>query len=106
MDASRLNQTIDLPALVGWRDTGRTWQAGPCPFCGGRDRFVLKRTAQGWRWYCRGCGDGRYHSALDFIMKRDGLDFKGAVKALGGDVQMHPAHPVHQVHPVSIPPAP
>jgi putative DNA primase/helicase len=34
-----------------------TKKGGPCPMCGGKDRFAF--TDKGWgRWYCRGCGDG------------------------------------------------
>ncbi len=96
MDARTLNQTIDLPALLGWPSRGRKWLAGPCPFCGGRDRFVLKRTPDGWCWYCRGCGDGRYHTAIDFIMRREGLTFKEALERLGAD----PGRPLKRVlHP-------
>lgn len=89
--ARALNQNLNLPALLGWRYRGEKWLSGPCPFCGGRDRFVLKRTSEGWRWLCRGCGDGRYHTAIDFVMKRDNLDFKGAIKALGGRLGAQPA---------------
>lgn len=83
-----IKKTTDLLALVE-RDThlkkiGAGWYAGPCPFCGGRDRFTLKKTADGWRWLCRHCTDGKYQDAIDFIQRRDGVDFKTAVERLGG----------------------
>ena len=30
---------------------------GPCPFCGGRDRFIIHtdRVYPSWNWWCRGC---------------------------------------------------
>ncbi len=59
---------------------------GPCPFCGGTDRFTLKRTADGWRWLCRHCTDGRYLDAIDYIQRRENIDFKQAVRRLGGEV--------------------
>lgn len=63
---------------------GGNWFTGACPFCGGKDRFVLKNTQNGWRWYCRGCGDSKYHSSIDYIMKRDGINYRDALKkALG-----------------------
>lgn len=61
------------------------WYIGPCPFCGGEDRFNLHHTQDGWRWFCRGCGDGRYHDAAAYIMRRDGSNFAEALKVMGGD---------------------
>lgn len=89
LDADTLRRTIDLLALVE-RDThlrkvGANWHAGPCPFCGGRDRFVVKRTADGWWWLCRHCTDGKYQDALDYVQRRDGVNFRGAVERLGGE---------------------
>ncbi len=83
VDTTELVRQVDLPALVGLVPRGRNWLACPCPFCGGRDRFVLRHTAErGWVWYCRGCGDGRYHDAVDFIMRRDGVGFAQALAHL------------------------
>jgi|GEM_PF-4493461 hypothetical protein len=47
-----IKRTTDLLALVGnthLRKVGANWYAGPCPFCGGTDRFTLKKTADGWQ---------------------------------------------------------
>lgn len=78
---------IDLLALAE-KDTklkrvsttnGGEW-AGPCPFCGGRDRFRMW-PGQG-RFWCRQCeaqGD-----AISYIEKRDNLGFSDACKVLGG----------------------
>ena len=83
-----IKKTTDLFALVE-KDThlkrvGANWFAGPCPNCGGRDRFVLKRTTDGWRWLCRHCTGRQYRDAIDYVMMRDGLPFKDAVERLGG----------------------
>lgn len=83
-----IRRTVDLYALVA-RDTrlkrtGAGWWAGACPFCGGRDRFVLKRTNDGWRWLCRGCTDGKYYDALDYVQRRENLDLPGALAWLDG----------------------
>jgi hypothetical protein len=59
------------------------WYAGACPFCGGRDRFVLHQGRDGWRWLCRHCGDGKYHDAAAYIMKRDKLTYTQALERLG-----------------------
>lgn len=77
---------VDLLHLIG-QDTplvriaatrGGEW-AGPCPFCGGEDRFhVVPATG---RWFCRQCtphgGD-----AIDYVRRRDHVSFHEAVDRL------------------------
>ncbi len=76
MDAKLINSTTDLTALVpGLRRHGR-YHIGPCPFCGGDDRFTIKRTDEGDLWICRRCGDGKYHDAVAFRMRAEGRSFK------------------------------
>lgn len=88
MNATNINQTYDLLTLAQGdtklKHSGK-YYIGACPFCGGRDRFNLKHTSEGWRWYCRKCGEEKYHSAIDYIMRRDNLDFKQALESLGGN---------------------
>lgn len=104
-NATEINQSFNLLSLVE-RDTtlrkaGGCWHAGPCPFCGGTDRFTLKQTQNGWRWFCRHCGEGKYHTPIDYVMRREGLPFLEAVRVMGGDVQ--PMHRKHQEESNSIP---
>jgi DNA primase len=80
---------INLLEIIG-RDTklkkaastnGGEW-AGPCPFCGGRDRFrVWPQPADGKpRFWCRQCecsGD-----AIDYVMHRDSVSFRAACEKL------------------------
>ncbi len=97
MDAQTINQTYDLLTLA-LIDTklkrAGAFYIGPCPFCGGRDRFNLKATTEGWRWFCRGCGEDKYHGPIDYIMRRDNLDFKRALESLGGNVEPGPREQV------------
>jgi DNA primase len=90
MDAIDVNRTIDLLSLTGdltcLRKAG-AYHVSPCPFCGGRDRFTIKHTAEGDRWHCRQCGDGKYHTAIDFVMKRDNCDFRTAMMILAGQFE-------------------
>ncbi|MGX1352999.1 hypothetical protein AB7M49_006608 [Bradyrhizobium elkanii] len=55
--------------------------AGPCPLCGGKDRFGvdLKRGF----WNCRGCAIGG-GDAISLVMFLDGVDFSRAVETLAG----------------------
>ena len=60
--------------------------AGPCPFCGGRDRFRVWPEEDGGRWWCRGCG--KNGDAIQFLRDTQGMSYREAVEALGGRV--HP----------------
>jgi len=55
--------------------------AGPCPWCGGNDRFLIWPKYKGGRYWCRGCekkGDG-----IQFIRDMHGLTFGEACERLG-----------------------
>ena len=57
---------------------------GPCPWCGGKDRFTLF-TAQGTeglgRFWCRQCG--KSGDTIQFLRDLDGLTFQAAKEVLG-----------------------
>jgi hypothetical protein len=55
---------------------------GPCPRCGGRDRFNVHLTKQLWR--CRRCPAGG--DVIDLIRHLDGIGFAEAVARLTGDI--------------------
>lgn len=55
--------------------------AGPCPFCGGVDRFHIA-PALG-RWYCRQCAP-RGGDAIDYVRRRHRASFTEAVALLTG----------------------
>ncbi len=89
VDTTSLRRSVNLADLVAQaggtlRRTGNGWYAGPCPFCGGKDRFVVHDTGDGWRWMCRGCGDGRYHDAIDFYRRWQSASFTQACADLAG----------------------
>lgn len=74
MDLETLKTNLDLLALVAPYTTlrrvaasnGGEW-AGPCPFCGGRDRFHVQPHAEhGGRWLCRHCTGGKWQDAIAF----------------------------------------
>ena len=54
--------------------TGGGEYAGPCPFCGGRDRFRVNPYANPGRWLCRNCTGGKWQDVIAYIAKRDNLD--------------------------------
>jgi CHC2 zinc finger/Toprim domain len=55
-------------------------RVGPCPRCGGRDRFSINVRKQ--LFHCRGCGAGGGVIALEQFLS--GLDFREAVERLTG----------------------
>jgi DNA primase len=48
--------------------------AGPCPFCGGTDRFRVQPNNH--RWLCRYCTEGKWDSVIGFIARFHHLDPK------------------------------
>jgi putative DNA primase/helicase len=49
-------------------------RAGPCPFCGGTDRYVWQNK-NGGRYLCRHCTEARYRSGIDFLMRHLSVEF-------------------------------
>ena len=89
-DTEGIKRNTDLLALIG-RDTqlkkvastkGGEW-AGPCPFCGGQDRFRVWPSADRPGWWCRQCE--KHGDAIAYIMQRDSADFRTACQHLGGE---------------------
>lgn len=95
IDTATVKAQANLLDLVR-RDTKLTGGprefVGPCPRCGGHDRFHV---APDKGWFCRACtGDpasDRWHDVIDYVMFRDGCDFAEAVRKLGGGAQLTPA---------------
>lgn len=74
----------DLPALIMGRGhrlsrSGAEW-VGPCPACGGRDRFSIDPRKRVFN--CRGYGGGDYIAAIQHI---DDCDFVAACETLTGE---------------------
>jgi DNA primase len=55
--------------------------AGPCPWCGGRDRFRVWPYADKPRYWCRQCG--KQGDAIEYLRDREGLTFRQACERLG-----------------------
>jgi DNA primase len=64
---------------------------GPCPFCGGRDRFRVWPASDRPRWWCRRCdrrGDG-----IAFLREHDGLSFRAPSSAwMAGSLRVSEEH--------------
>lgn len=67
---------------------GGSW-AGPCPFCGGTDRFVVRpggRPSEGLApgWLCRGCHP-KGGTIIDYVIMREGVTFREACEILASE---------------------
>ena len=108
IDVQALKTSIDLLSLASAHTAlkrvassgGGEW-AGPCPFCGGEDRFrVQPQASGGGRWLCRQCGEGKWQDAIEFGRRLwPGLSFTQVCDLLaegaGGVAYSLPTRHVH-----------
>jgi hypothetical protein len=71
----------DEAAWRGVKLRGSVERVGPCPRCGGDDRFSINTKKQ--LWNCRGCDRGG--DVIDLTQWLDGSDFETAVYKLTGN---------------------
>ena len=66
IDIQSVKQHVDLIELAGkstqLRRISSSEYAGPCPLCGGDDRFHVKSDS----WFCRKC-QPEWRDAIDFV---------------------------------------
>jgi hypothetical protein len=72
----------------GIKLAGKIDRCGPCPSCGGVDRFSINIRKQ--VFLCRGC-DAR-GDVISLVQFLDGCDFRGAVERLAGERASVPQH--------------
>jgi putative DNA primase/helicase len=58
----------DILSAAGVASEYFTKRAGPCPFCGGTDRYVWQEKSGG-RYLCRHCTEATYKNGFDFLMR-------------------------------------
>lgn len=96
-DIEAIKATVKLVDLLGHLDSGQGWKRaassgdewhGPCPSCGGEDRFAVKLADD--VWFCRNCtGDSKWHDVIDLEMLLRKSDFQEAATRLHlGHVQV------------------
>jgi hypothetical protein len=91
----RVEDEIARRGGLGLKPSGSE-RVGPCPRCGGRDRFAINVRKQ--IFLCRGCGVGGDVIAL--VKHLDGCDFKEAVRTLAGTNSGIERKPITPVKPV------
>jgi putative DNA primase/helicase len=52
---------------------------GPCPLCGGKDRYRFDDKDGSGSYYCNGCRPGK---GIDLVLKRNGWDYATACRAV------------------------
>jgi DNA primase len=77
---------------------GGEWH-GPCPWCDGKDRFIVNPLADGKTWWCRQCGRGG--NTIGFIMQYHGKTFAEALDYL--NIERPKFMPKRQQHPTRQP---
>ncbi|MFZ7126394.1 MAG: primase-helicase zinc-binding domain-containing protein [Desulfobacterales bacterium] len=76
------------PRRVGHQAAKGTEYAGPCPACGGTDRFRIWDDGAGGNYWCRdtGNGCGKAGDNIQFCIDFLGMDFKTAAAHVGRDL--------------------
>lgn len=71
----------DVLGMITLNLKGRGEMTGPCPACGGTDRFAVN--VRKGKWLCRGCRP-KGGSAIDLVMLVEGCDFLKACEIING----------------------
>jgi hypothetical protein len=77
---AKATRVEDELARRGTKLVGKNERAGPCPKCGGDDRFSINCQKQVWN--CRGCDKGG--DIIELVQHLDGSEFVPAVEKLAG----------------------
>jgi putative DNA primase/helicase len=91
---ARSTRVEDEVCRRGIKLGGKVERTGPCPVCGGTDRFSINTRKQVFN--CRGFGGG---TVVDMVMHLDGCDFAAAVCTLAG---IEPDRPAPKSDPVRV----
>lgn len=72
-------QWAGILAAIGVPSKALRNKHGPCPICGGRDRFRFDDKGGRGTWYCNQCGAG---DGIELTKRFLGVEFKEAAKAI------------------------
>lgn len=79
-------------------------KGGPCPLCGGKDRYRWVQRKHGGVWVCNGCSDDKYATGMHLLMQIRG--YKSYAEAcdhvrryFNGTAESAPRMPVHRTVP-------
>ena len=80
IEPARAVSVESIIAERGIKLRGKNERVGPCPHCGGDDRFAINILKQVWN--CRGCAEGR--DVIKLVRFLDAVDFREACATLTG----------------------
>ncbi|MCZ4274006.1 DUF7146 domain-containing protein [Maritalea porphyrae] len=84
---------IDWAERQGWAITKRgNDRFGPCPLCGGTDRFAINISKN--VWLCRQCDVGG--DVIKLVQHMEGLDYKSALERITGRKAAEPIDPARE----------
>ena len=103
LDTYMINSRVNLRSLAAStttlrRESSNEW-SGPCPKCGGTDRFHVRTDM----FFCRHCyplDNGQHHDAIAFIRWMHNVEFQEAVQMLTGNAIPTPVAPTRKPTPV------
>jgi hypothetical protein len=82
IDFQAIRESIDLTEIAGRYTTLNRYLQGPCPLCGGRDRFYIHNGGQ--RWGCRRCNE-KGGDVIDLVALCHKMSKGEAARWLTGD---------------------
>ena len=74
----------------GFPEAGLQARHGPCPFCGGKDRYRWDNKDGNGSYFCSQCGAG---SGIDLLMKFKGWDYRTAAREVERLLGAQPMQP-------------
>jgi hypothetical protein len=84
--SAEINVSISELITVPLKKSGH-YLIGPCPMCGGEDRFNVKDDRL---WMCRHCSpNGKYSDAIGLVKALHNVDYPTALRILGADNQQY-----------------
>lgn len=83
VDKARSMKIEEVASILGIRMPARGEYAGPCPNCGGTDRFSINPRKQVFN--CRGAGSGGAGDAIQMVMHCQGLEFVPACEFINNE---------------------
>jgi phage/plasmid primase-like uncharacterized protein len=89
IDEARAINVGDVASQRGFTFDRHGNHDGPCPRCGGRDRFSISIRKNAF--LCRQCHPEDGGGAISLVMFLDGVGFREAVRTLAGDSDDRPA---------------
>jgi hypothetical protein len=93
-DEARAMQIIDWALQQGWQlSRGGADRCGPCPKCGGEDRFSINTAKNAW--HCRKCEKGG-GDVIGLVMHVEDADFQTALERITGRKAADPVDPEEQ----------